>query len=498
MSDKELPPGWAWSTLGEVGEYFNGRGFKKSEWSTQGLPIIRIQNLTGSGAAFNYFSGELDDKHLVKDGDLLISWAATLGAHIWRGSDAALNQHIFKVDSKINRKFLYYLINYKLKALQERAHGSGMVHLTRSKFEEETVPVPPLAEQERIVDVLDGHLSRLDSAIGDLQSARCRAIRLRKSMEHQGISGQLSGRMDTDQPVQELLDEVDRVLAGTSFKRRKVREGESSIGDSLCPKHWAVRSLGSLCTLIEYGTSAKTGDGESGSTPVLRMGNIQSGRIDASVLKYLPGNHPDVGKLLLEDGDLLFNRTNSAELVGKSAVYRSDLGPMTFASYLIRCRLVDGIEPEWVNLFINSPAGRRYIDSVVSQQVGQANVNGTKLANFPVPVPAHEEQLRILDAVSEWETTVAHAFNTAEQAMRQADRLRKGLLESAFAGDLVPQDPADEPASAVLDRIRAERAAQPKLRRGRAPKKTVAVSTRTAPSVSSEAAGTFVQEELGL
>src|SRR5258708_3170634 len=83
-------------TLGEVGEYINGRGFAKSEWSTHGRPIIRIQDLTGTGDAPNYYAGWVEDKYLVQPDDLLVSWAATLGAFIWRGPEGWLNQHIFK------------------------------------------------------------------------------------------------------------------------------------------------------------------------------------------------------------------------------------------------------------------------------------------------------------------------------------------------------------------------------------------------------------------
>lgn len=139
----ELPAGWVWARLGDLGEYINGRGFKKAEWGEEGLPIIRIQNLTGSGAAFNYFSGPLDERHIVDDGDLLVAWAATLGTHIWRGPRAAVNQHIFKVIPYVDRGFLHYLIEYKLRELVAASHGSGMVHVTRAKFDALRVAVPP-------------------------------------------------------------------------------------------------------------------------------------------------------------------------------------------------------------------------------------------------------------------------------------------------------------------------------------------------------------------
>jgi len=147
----DLPSGWEWSTLGEIGEYLNGRGFKKSEWRETGRPIIRIQNLTGSGEAFNFYQGDAEERHVVRDGDLLVSWAATLGVYIWRGPEAVLNQHIFKVRSHLDLRFHRHLLSHVLADLLRQTHGSGMVHITKGRFDSTRVPVPPLAEQDRIV-----------------------------------------------------------------------------------------------------------------------------------------------------------------------------------------------------------------------------------------------------------------------------------------------------------------------------------------------------------
>src|SRR5687768_7048965 len=115
MSD--LPAGWTSATLGEIGEYLNGRGFKKSEWNDTGRPIIRIQNLTGSANSFNYFAGEPEEYYIARDGDLLVSWAATLGVFVWRGPEAVVNQHIFKVNSRIDLGFHRYLLDATLMSL---------------------------------------------------------------------------------------------------------------------------------------------------------------------------------------------------------------------------------------------------------------------------------------------------------------------------------------------------------------------------------------------
>src|SRR5262249_18811498 len=142
---------------------------------------------------------------------------------------------------------------------------------------------------------------------------------------------------------------------------------------AVIPDGWSLVSVSQLAKSIDYGTSEKTGPDASG-VPVLRMGNIGRGTIDFTNLKYLPSTKIE-RRLLLKAGDLLFNRTNSAELVGKSAVYAGVDRDVSFASYLIRVRPLPSANLRWVSLVLNSSVGRRYVASVRSQQVGQANVN---------------------------------------------------------------------------------------------------------------------------
>ncbi len=149
------------------------------------------------------------------------------------------------------------------------------------------------------------------------------------------------------------------------------------------PTEWEAKTVGEMVDEMQYGTSAKTSEDASG-VPVLRMGNIKDGSLVFDSLKYLPADHNEFPALFLKKGDLLFNRTNSAELVGKSAVYRGNPSPCACASYLIRARLRAGYVSEFLAYYINSTFGRAWVRSVVSQQVGQANVNGTKLKALTV------------------------------------------------------------------------------------------------------------------
>lgn len=143
--------------IGKIAKFINGRAFKPSEWGTTGLPIIRIQNLTGSSNVVNYFAGEVDKKHLIFKGDILISWSASLGVYIWNGEDAILNQHIFKVitSSEVDELYFYYAIMNVLDEMVAQVHGSTMQHITKDPFEAVCIPLPPLDEQKRIAAILE-------------------------------------------------------------------------------------------------------------------------------------------------------------------------------------------------------------------------------------------------------------------------------------------------------------------------------------------------------
>ena len=153
------------------------------------------------------------------------------------------------------------------------------------------------------------------------------------------------------------------------------------------PAAWCWATVAQCSSLIQYGSSAKT-SGDVKGVPVLRMGNLTSGgRLVIEDLKCLPLDHEEFPNLLLENGDVLFNRTNSAELVGKTAVYSGSPPTCSFASYLIRVRMLEGVSSEFLTHALNGGLGRSWIKSVANQTVGQANVNGTKLAAFVLPLP---------------------------------------------------------------------------------------------------------------
>jgi type I restriction enzyme S subunit len=195
-----LPRGWAEAPIGSLCTLNNGRAFKPTEWTTEGIPIVRIQNLNNPDAAYNHFSGEFDERYHLRGGELLFAWSGTpgtsFGAHVWRGGEAVLNQHIFRVDfdeSSLEKRFLRYAINRKLEELISIAHGGvGLRHVTKGKFENTLVAVPPLNEQKRISDKLDAVLARVDACRERLDSVPDILKRFRQAVLAAATSGKLT------------------------------------------------------------------------------------------------------------------------------------------------------------------------------------------------------------------------------------------------------------------------------------------------------------------
>src|ERR1043166_519991 len=150
------------------------------------------------------------------------------------------------------------------------------------------------------------------------------------------------------------------------------------------PEDWNVRPLGALIRSVEYGSSAKSKT--KGETPVLRMGNLQGGRIDWTDLVYTD-DASEIRKYALKAGDVLFNRTNTIDLVGKTSIYEGEQ-PAIFAGYLIRISVdPELLDSRFLNYILNTEFSRRYCAKVLSVAVGQANINGQKLKSYPIPRP---------------------------------------------------------------------------------------------------------------
>jgi restriction endonuclease S subunit/predicted GIY-YIG superfamily endonuclease len=203
----DLPKGWLLVALDKICMVDNGRGFKKSEWVSEGLPIIRIQNLKNHSAGFNYFDGELQDQHKVVAGDLLFAWSGTpgtsFGAHIWHGKVAALNQHIFNVrfdKTLIDTKYFHYALNQNVTRYVELAQGGvGLAHIKKGTFMASEIPLMPLEQQKRIVAKIEELFSHIDAGIAALNKAKQLLKQYRQSVLKAAVTGELTKHLPSRQ-----------------------------------------------------------------------------------------------------------------------------------------------------------------------------------------------------------------------------------------------------------------------------------------------------------
>ncbi len=491
MTDHELPSGWAIVALGDIllsletGKRPKGGAVN----DPSGVLSISAEHMDQLGRVDTSiprfvprdFYEKMKVGHLKSGDVLVVKDGATTGKTAY--VDATLgretlvvNEHVFICRtslSSIEPHWVFHCLWSESGQSQIRAclRGSAQGGIIRSFVDDVSMPLPPLPEQRRIVAAIEHHFSRLDAAVASLERAQANLKRYRTSVLKAACEGELvpteahlaksegRGYEPADQLLARVLAERRARWQAQAKRGRKYKEPVAPATSELpqLPEGWVWASVDQVSHRIQYGTSSKASSDANG-IPVLRMGNIQNGELDLSDLKYLSVQDVDVGKTLLERGDLLFNRTNSAELVGKCAVFKGTPSPACFASYLIRVTFIS-VVPKLAAAYMNSQFGRRYIGQVRSQQVGQANVNGTKLAAMPIPLPPLAEQRRIVAEVERRLSAIQQAEAAVEANLARAERLRQSILKQAFSGKLVPQNPTDEPASALLDRIRAEREA---------------------------------------
>ena len=476
-----LPQGWVLASLPDLLSLDIGFAFKSAEYVTTGVRLLRGENIEPGRLRWEDTkhwseakSSEL--KHLcIKEGDIILAMDRPLvsaGLKIARAKRSDLPCLLVQrmarfclFDAEMTA-FVYQALTTDvfIRHLFEGQTGTQLPHISGKRILDFEIPLPPVAEQQRIVATLDERLSKLDDSVANLERAERNLVRYRAAVLAAACSGKLvpteadlvrrAGRSyeSADQLLVRIL--VERRKANTKAKYDEPTKPDTSKLLKL-PEGWAWATVDQLTADQSYGSSAKTGESPDG-IPVLRMGNIQDGKLDITKLKYLPRNHSEFPDLFLHNNDLLFNRTNSAELVGKAAVYQGQPSPCSYASYLIRVRFAPSVFPHYVCGVINSAYGRAWIRSVMHQQVGQANVNGTKLAAFLVPLPPLAEQERIVAEVDRHLSRADALASSIAQAKRRAQRLRRAILAAAFQGRLVPQDPNDEPASVLLDRIRTQ------------------------------------------
>jgi len=461
----ELPPRWEERPLGDLFDVLDSRRVPvnaRERATRQGnIPYY------GATGQVGWIDDFLYDEELVLLGEDGAPFLEGLKpkAYIIRGKTWVNNHaHVLRALGGTPSSFW----KSQLDQVQYRPYVSGTTRLKLPQAPMRAIPlrVPPVDEQWRIAEAVDSYFTRLDDAEATLERVKRNLVRYRASVLQAAVEGRLVpteaelSRAD-GRPFEHASAFLKRLAASRSQSRGdKVTDSSTSAPShgAPLPDGWCWATVDELSQDIRYGTSARSSRLEESAIPVLRMGNIAAGVLRFNNLKFLPSVHPEFPELLLRPGDLLFNRTNSPELVGKSAVFHGYSSRCSFASYLIRVRLLAEVNPDYLACFLNSHSGRRWIAAVVSQQVGQANVNGSKLKACVFPLPPADEQIRIVAEIDRLISGASALEHAVELGLRRVRTLRGSILQVAFQGRLVDQDPTDEPASVLLDRIRTERA----------------------------------------
>lgn len=305
-----------------------------------------------------------------------------------------LNQRVGKFipNNSLKLKFLYYFLYTKVEENLRISQGAAQPNLSTEQIKNFEIPLPPLPTQKQIVAILDKTFKEISKA--------------RENAEN---------NLDNAKEIFEsYLENV--------FSNPK--------GD------WREKRLGDVCENVQYGTSAKSK--KEGKIPVVGMGNIQEGRIVWKNLKYTD-DEAKIKKYSLKYNDVLFNRTNSPELVGKSAIYKGEK-PAIFAGYLIRLnRKEDLIDADFLIYFLNRQKTRKYGFSVMISSVNQANINGTKLRNYSINLPPISTQTQIVKKLDTLSKEIKELETIYNHKLKDLEELKKSILKKAFTGELTKE-----------------------------------------------------------
>ena len=422
----KLPENWCWTTIKNVATVVTGGTPAKNNSDYYGgeFPFFKPADLD-AGRHVSEASEYLSD--LGKSVSRIIPAQATavccigsIGKCGFLDVEGATNQQINSAIPYFNALYQYFYMNTEFftNQLRNSASATTIAIVNKTKMESCYYPLAPLAEQQRIVDRIESLFAKLDEAKEKAQAVVDSFETRKAAILHKAFTGELTA---------------------------KWREEHGVRMDS-----WEKKSVGELCISLKYGTAKKSD--ASGNVVVLRMGNLQQGEIDWSDLAYSK-DPDDIEKYKLYPGDVLFNRTNSAALVGKTAIYRGE-HPAIYAGYLIKLDYDhDKIIGDYLNYALNTLDAKKYCNSVKTDGVNQSNINAKKIGAYSFNVPSIPEQEKIISVIQKLLSKEQQAKEAAEAVLDQIDLMKKSILACAFRGELGTNDPSEESAVELLKEI---------------------------------------------
>ena len=383
-----------------------------------GVPLLRSQNVHFDGLRLDDVAYIGEDTHDEMGGsklrprDVLLNiTGASIGRCAYVPEDFGegnVNQHvcIIRPAAKLNHKFLTYCLSAPWGQDQVFAGftGASRQGLGQRDLGEIQVPLPPLPEQQRIATYLDASCAAIDAAVAAKRSQLDTLDALRKSIIQRAVTFGIEANPKLRQVNSDWIREV--------------------------PSHWDVCRVKRVVARMDYGIGVSTGD--EGRYPVLKMGNVQDGEIQFAKLDFIDEVDDN---LILERGDLLYNRTNSPDQVGKAAIFRkSRADAITFASYLVRLRVNHRVNAWYLNYVLNSSGFLAFARRLAVPSVQQSNLNSTRYAQMFIPLPPIEEQKAILSFLNEKTAAVDTVVATIQTQIETLTAYRKSLIHECVTG----------------------------------------------------------------
>ncbi|MDH7552956.1 MAG: N-6 DNA methylase [Spirochaetota bacterium] len=380
---------WPMVRLGEIAEYINGFPFKPTDWKSSGKKIIRIQNLTGTSDTYNYTDKkDIPNKYLIKRGDLLISWSATIGFYFWNDEEAYLNQHIFKVvpSEKVLKEYLYVLRFKIIEEITGNVHGNTMKHITKDRFDNIIIPLPPLEVQQEIVAEIEGYQKIIDG---------CRQV----------ID---AWKPDVEWYLDEALQEYNQKIEQDKQDRQDKKDKDSVNRDyPIHPEHpvqtlsaWPMVKLGEVCEKITKGSSPNWQGINYTDHPgilFITSENIGFGELLLNNKKYVEHKFNEIEKKsILKKGDVLTNIVGAS--IGRTCLfYLEEISNINQAVCLIRCKK-NFLNNYYLMYLLNSTFYLKILHSNKVENV-RANLSLSFFENLGIPLPPLEVQNRIVDKI---------------------------------------------------------------------------------------------------
>lgn len=462
-----LPTSWAKVPLGDICSVLNGFAFKSSHFNrTKGVPLIRIRDL-GRPASTTYYSGDYEPEYLIRNNDLLVGMDGTFRCRKWFGGKALLNQRVCKVtpdEQFLERTWLEYGLDRALRVIQNATSSMTVKHLSSRDIRKIPFPIPPRAEQRRLVAKLEDLLSKVDACQRRLDRVPLILKRFRQSVLAAACSGRLTEDWRIANPSVEsgrdLFKRLGKFLEAQPLKPKELKHIRSSIDseavlDALefeeVPATWAPCDVGKVGRVCNGSTpSRKTAKYWGGDVPWVSSGEVKNNIITETRERISRQGLQESSLRLLPRGTVLIAMIGEGKTRGQSAVLEI---AATINQNIAAIILDHGfVKSQFLWLWFRYQYSRT---REVGSGSGPQALNCERVRELPFLLPSLPEQseiIRRVESVFKLADQIEARHDTAKARMNQ---LTQSILAKAFRGELVPQDPKDEPAERLLERVRS-------------------------------------------